>query len=224
MRPHARAFAALILAAALVMVGAPAAVAGGGMQIVISTPGGTTIILDVEVSDSIDNVKQKIQDRVGIQPSQMQLVFADKTLEEGRTLSDYNIQPGDTLQLVPRIPLAFSTLPLPRFVLDALYSSSVLAEGGFGAATYSVTVGELPAGIVLDAVTGALTGTPRSAGSWSFTITANAGGVTATQAFSGAIAPQLAATGADPEGFVVAAALLLLLGAALRVRDVRVRA
>ena len=94
-----RRFLALVLAGCLAAVLSTAAWATSptGFCLNVELPSGKTIALDVESGDSIDNVKQKVQNAAGVSATEQYLYYGGKFLNNGRTLADYNIQKESTL-------------------------------------------------------------------------------------------------------------------------------
>ncbi len=107
------------------------------MKIYVRTPAGQIAALEVEDADTIDSVKQKIQDQIGVLPARQQLTYADKALEDGRKLQDYSV-PGDAL------------LSLALQAAWALESAVFPAGGGAasaGACTLADNAGQACAGV-----------------------------------------------------------------------------
>lgn len=132
-----RRFLALVLAGCLAAVLSTAAWATSptGFCLNVELPGGETIALDVESGDSIDNVKQKVQNAAGVSVTEQYLYYGGKFLNNGRTLADYNIQKESTLLVASEAKGTPSGTPLtaaePSKEWVNITEENVLTEGTY---------------------------------------------------------------------------------------------
>ena len=132
-----RRFLALVLAGCLAAVLSTAAWATSptGFYLNVELPSGKTIALDAESGDSIDNVKQKVQNAAGVSVTEQYLYYGGKFLNNGRTLADYNIQKESTLLVASEAKGTPSGTPLtaaePSKEWVNITEEKVLTEGTY---------------------------------------------------------------------------------------------
>lgn len=132
-----RRFLALVLAGCLAAVLSTAAWATlpTGFYLNVELPSGETIALDAESGDSIDNVKQKVQNAAGVSVTEQYLYYGGKFLNNGRTLADYNIQKESTLLVASEAKGTPSGTPLtaaePSKEWVNITEEKVLTEGTY---------------------------------------------------------------------------------------------
>lgn len=177
------------LIACSVLVASPA----WAMEIFAETPNDGTLTLDVEPSDSIENVKQKLQDKTGVVPSDQCLLFNQVFLVDGQTLDFYGISRGERLDLVELPVTATWTITPDEPYLGGTVSNAIISHPGVTNA--EVVTGSLPKGVTLNENTGQVGGTFAQPGAFDLKIAVDTPCGRADLRWSGVVTGTLADTG-----------------------------
>ena len=109
----------------------------GGMRIFVKTLSGQTLTLEVEASDTVEEVKARIHLKERIPPEVQRLILAGRQLEDGRTMSDYNIHKGSSPYLILLLgpgcqifvkPLTGRTIKLDVLVRDKIENVKAMIQ------------------------------------------------------------------------------------------------
>ena len=188
-----------------------------GQLFVVETWNNSTLTLNVEGSDSIENVRQKIWDIESIDPADTCLIFEGEVLQDGQVINDYpSLMPNDEVELyMLPVAAAWSITPDDHFVGNTVHNVPVTSPPG---THFAVVNGALPAGVTLDENTGIVDGKFTSPDAFSATIrvTTLCGDADITWASSGGKAlPDTGHSETALFGGVAIAALLAMVGSAL---------
>lgn len=99
------------------------------MQIRVSTPSAGTLVLDVEASDSVEALRQQLRDRIRLPPDQQRLSFNGATLQDGRTLADYNVQRDSLLILTLRREDLATNVPIQQQLSAQAFANDLFITG-----------------------------------------------------------------------------------------------
>jgi hypothetical protein len=136
------------------------------MQIFVRTLSGKNITLDVEPTETVQNLKSKIQDKEAISPDCQKLIFAGKLLEDNRTIDDYNIQEEATVHLILKSPTFKYALPDVTITTSSIFSMNI-ADSIFASLPESLIALKsdstaLPTWLNFNSSTKTFSGTPTS--------------------------------------------------------------